>query len=62
MFISRKRFERAIDDAYGDGFASGIEMGYVAAETNIKNYIAELEGMDWLLDELDDMYPEDDSE
>lgn len=62
MFISRKRFERAIDDAYGDGFAYGLEMGYVAAETNIKNFIAELEGMDWLLDELDNMDPKDDSE
>jgi hypothetical protein len=30
-------------------------MGYIAAETRIKNYIAQIGDMDWLLDELDQM-------
>jgi hypothetical protein len=35
-------------------------MGYIAAETKIKNYIAQIGDMDWLLDELDEMdEPED---
>ena len=52
--LSKKNEER-IQDAYDDGFAIGLNMGYIAAETRIKNYIAQMEDMDWLLDELDMM-------
>ena len=52
--LSKKNEER-IQDAYDDGFAIGLNMGYIAAETKIKNYIAQMEDMDWLLDELDMM-------
>lgn len=52
--IFRKRQEQ-IDSAYDDGLQAGLQMGYIAAETRIKNYIAQLENMDWLLDELDAM-------
>lgn len=52
--LSRKNEER-IQDAYDDGFSIGLSMGYIAAETRIKNYIAQMENMDWLLDELDQM-------
>lgn len=50
--ISKKN-EARIDDAYDDGFSIGLNMGYIAAETRIKNYIAQIGDMDWLLDELD---------
>ena len=57
--LSRKNEER-MQDAYDDGFAIGLNMGYIAAETRIKNYIAQMDDMDWLLDELDQMdEPED---
>ena len=58
--LSKKNEER-IQDAYDDGFAIGLNMGYIAAETKIKNYIAQMEDMDWLLDELDmmDIEPEE---
>lgn len=60
--ISKKK-EQRIQDAYDDGFAIGLNMGYIAAETRIKNYIAQLDDMDWLLDELDQMdVPEDEDE
>jgi hypothetical protein len=52
--ISRKNEER-MQDAYDDGFAIGLNMGYIAAEAQIKNYIAQIGDMDWLLDELDQM-------
>lgn len=52
--LSKKNEER-IQDAYDDGFSVGLNMGYIAAETRIKNYIAQMEDMDWLLDELDQM-------
>lgn len=52
--LSKKNEER-IQDAYDDGFTVGLNMGYIAAETRIKNYIAQMENMDWLLDELDMM-------
>ena len=56
--LSRKMEER-IDDAYDSGFTAGLNMGYIAAETRIKNYIAQMDDMDWLLDELDQMDIED---
>jgi hypothetical protein len=52
--ISRKQEER-MQDAYDDGFSVGLNMGYIAAETRIKNHIAQIGNMDWLLDELDQM-------
>lgn len=60
MFVTRKWVERRIDDAYGDGVAAGLEMGIMAAETRIRNYIAQIEGADFILDALDEMdLPED---
>ena len=50
-----KKNQERIQDAYDEGFSIGLNMGYIAAETVIKNYIAQLEGMDWLLDELDNL-------
>jgi hypothetical protein len=55
-----KKNEARIEDAYDEGFSIGLNMGYIAAETKIKNYIAQIGDMDWLLDELDEMdEPED---
>jgi hypothetical protein len=48
-----KRKEEQLNDAYDSGFSTGLELGYIAAETRIKNYIAQIGEMDWLLDELD---------
>lgn len=57
--ISKKN-EARMADAYDDGFSIGLNMGYIAAETRIKNYIAQIADLDWLLDELDQMDgPED---
>jgi hypothetical protein len=46
----RKDEEAPFDD---DQFQIGLEMGVLAGETRIKNFIAQLEGMDWLLDAID---------
>lgn len=59
--LSKKNEER-IQDAYDDGFSVGLNMGYIAAETRIKNYIAQMEDMDWLLDELDMMNEPEETE
>ena len=57
--IFRKRQEQ-LDDAYDDGVATGMQIGYLTAETRIKNYIAQIGELDWLLDELDNMDAQDD--
>jgi len=57
---TNKQHEEELEMIYEDGFAIGLNMGYIAAETKIKNYIAQIGDMDWLLDELDEMdEPED---
>ncbi len=45
-----KKEDAPFDD---DQFQIGLEMGVLAGETRIKNFIAQLEGMDWLLDAID---------
>lgn len=53
IFRTNKQHEEELEMIYDDGFSIGLNMGYIAAETRIKNYIAQLDDMDWLLDELD---------
>lgn len=53
--IFGKRYQEDIEAAFDEGMTAGMHMGYIAAETRIKNYIASMDGMDWLLDELDNM-------
>lgn len=53
--IFGKRYQEDIEAAFDEGISAGLHMGYIAAETRIKNYIASMDGMDWLLDELDAM-------
>jgi len=53
--IFGKRYQEDIEAAFDEGMSAGMHMGYVAAETRIKNFIASIEGMDWLLDELEMM-------
>jgi flagellar biosynthesis/type III secretory pathway protein FliH len=50
-----KRYQEDIEAAFDEGMSAGLHMGYIAAETRIKNYIASMDDMDWLLDELDQM-------
>lgn len=59
MFGKRKLQQR-IDDAYGDGFSDGLEMGFMAAETRIKNMLAQMGGYDHILDEIDRLDVQDD--
>jgi ABC-type uncharacterized transport system permease subunit len=53
--IFGKRYQEDIEAAFDEGMSAGMHMGYMAAETRIKNFIASIEGMDWLLDELEMM-------
>lgn len=57
-----KKNEARMADAYDDGFSIGLNMGYIAAETRIKNYIAQIADLDWLLDELNQMDGPEDTE
>lgn len=54
--------KRDLNDAYQEGFQEGLELGILVGETNLKNQIADMEGMDWLLDELDMTEIEDENE
>jgi hypothetical protein len=53
--IFGKRYQEDIEAAFDEGMSAGMHMGYMAAETRIKNFIASIENMDWLLDELEMM-------
>lgn len=53
--IFGKRYQEDIEAAFDEGMSAGMHMGFIAAETRIKNFIASIEGMDWLLDEIDAM-------
>ena len=55
-----KRNDERMQDAYDDGFAVGFQLGIVAGETEVKNNIAAIGDLDWLLDELDGMKDNDD--
>jgi len=55
-----KRNEERMQDAYDDGFAVGFQMGLIAGETQVRNNIAAIGDLDWLLDELDEMKDSDD--
>lgn len=52
--ISKKNEER-MQDAYDDGFSVGLNMGYIAAETRIRNFLAQRDDADEILEYLDTM-------
>lgn len=62
IFRTNKQHEEELEMIYDDGFSIGLNMGYIAAETRIKNYIAQLDDMDWLLAELDQIDGPEDTE
>lgn len=52
--MSKKNEER-MQDAYDDGFSVGLNMGYIAAETRIRNFLAQHDDADEILEYLDTM-------
>lgn len=53
IFRTNRQHAEELEMIYDDGLNAGLQMGYFAAQTHLKNLIASIEGAEWVLDELE---------